>query len=94
MSKTLYEALGPEKAILLFARGAEDKVKFDHTHHCNYGAYELAKCVVEGIKQNKLDLAKSIIDDYQGFDPAHPDPIESFKVPPSPVQDVAKPDGN
>ena len=37
-----------------------------------------------GIKQNHLDLAKFIVDDFADFDPAHPDPIESVDVPPSP----------
>jgi lysophospholipase L1-like esterase len=51
MSKALYEALGPEKSAALFKPG-------DGTHHSNYGSYELARCVVEGIKANKLDLAR------------------------------------
>ena len=49
MSKQLYEALGPANIGKAFQDG---------THHNNYGSYELAKCIVEGIKQNKLGLAK------------------------------------
>ena len=63
--------------------------------HDNYGSYELAKCVVEGIRQNHLELAKFLVDDVPAFDPAHPDPIENFKVPASPTSAAtAKPDGN
>ena len=78
MSTTLYEALGQEKSWLAFSGG------HDPTHHSAYGAYELAKCVVEGIKASKLDLAHYIADDFKGFDPAHPDPPDTFQLPPSP----------
>jgi lysophospholipase L1-like esterase len=92
MSKPFYEALGPEKSKLAFARTGPDKV--DNTHHDNYGAYELAKCIVQGIKDARLDIAKFIVDDFKSFDPAHPDPVESFDVPPSPVVTIKKPFGN
>src|SRR5205085_3320963 len=82
MSKTLYEALGPQPSIQLFEHVGNDLSKFDATHHSPYGAYELAKCVIEGIKAAKLDLAKSIVDDYTPFDPAHPDSVDTFDVPP------------
>jgi lysophospholipase L1-like esterase len=86
MSKTLYESLGPEKSGALFKAG-------DGTHHNNYGAYELAKCVVEGIRQNKLDLVKFLAADGKPFDPAHPDPIEAFAVPASPLRTTVTPEG-
>jgi lysophospholipase L1-like esterase len=66
----------------------------DPTHHNNYGSYELAKCVVMGIKSAKLPLAKSIVDDFTGFDPAHPDAVETFLMPASAQTDAAKPEGN
>jgi len=69
MSKVLYEAWGPEKSILAFSTPR------DGTHHNNYGSYELAKCIIEGIRQNKLDLARFIGDDAPVFDPGHPDPL-------------------
>jgi len=81
MSKTLYETAGPEKAIMLFEHTSP--TKFDHTHHSPYGAYELAKCIVQGIRDDKLGLAKFIVDGLPPFDPAHPDSEESFKVPPT-----------
>jgi lysophospholipase L1-like esterase len=80
MSVAFYEALGPEQSALAFSGGR------DLTHHSAYGAYELAKCVVEGIRANKLALATHIVADYQSFDPAHPDPPESFAVPASPAK--------
>ena len=83
MSKTLYEALGPEPSIQLFEHNPE-LTKFDGTHHSPYGAYELAKCLIEGIKRDKLELASHVADDVPPFDPAKPDPVAGFRVPPSP----------
>src|SRR5262245_38399330 len=87
MSKSLYEALGPQKSALAFKEG-------DGTHHNNYGSYELARCVVEGIKANKLDIAKFLANDVKAFDPGRPDPLEYFKIPASPLRSEVKPPGN
>jgi lysophospholipase L1-like esterase len=67
----------------------------DGTHHNNYGSYELARCVVEGIKGNKLDLAKHLATDVKAFDPSKPDDVKTFVMPASPMRDpAAKPEGN
>jgi lysophospholipase L1-like esterase len=81
MTTTFYEALGPAKAPLAFSGHGD---KRDPTHHDNYGAYEIAKCVVEGIKANHLDLAKFLVDDVPAFDPAHPDSPDTWTLPASP----------
>jgi lysophospholipase L1-like esterase len=93
MSKTLYEALGSEPSIQLFEHAGDSK-KFDATHHSPYGAYELAKCVIEGIRQSRLDLASHIADGVPVFDPAKPDTAADFKVPPSPVFTKQRPLGD
>jgi lysophospholipase L1-like esterase len=80
MSKQLYEALGPEKSALGFAAPGG---KVDNTHHNNFGSYELAKCIVQSIRDQKLPLAKFIVDDFKPFDPARPDAPETFAVPAS-----------
>ncbi len=85
MSAQFYEAMGPKDSAKAFQDG---------THHNNYGSYELAKCVVEGIKQNDLGLAKSIVDDFTSFDPSKPDPVAAFDIPASPQSSATKPDGN
>ena len=80
MSIPFYEALeahGPEFSRKAFAGQ-------DNTHHDNYGSYELSKCIVQAIREQKLPIAKFIVDDFQGFDPAHPDAVETFAVPASP----------
>src|SRR6185369_15910243 len=84
MSTKFYEALGPEKSKLAFKEG-------DGTHHNNYGSYELAKCIVEGIREQKLPLAKFLTSDVRPFDPSRPDPLESFQIPASPVMNNIKP---
>ncbi len=84
MSKVLYRAPGDDL----------DRAFQDGTHHSGYGSYELAKCVVEGIRKNNLDLARFIVDDYQSFDPSRPDSFDGFDVPPSPMGTNLKPDGN
>jgi lysophospholipase L1-like esterase len=63
MSIAFYEAAGADAP----------KILADGTHSTAYGGYEFAKCIVMGIKQNKLDLASFIVDDFKDYDPAHPD---------------------
>ena len=84
MSRVFYRALG-DKIGLAFQDG---------THHNNYGSYELAKCVVEGIKQDKLPLAADIVDDFGDFDPANPDDVTTFQMAASPKASAVKPLGN
>ena len=84
MSRVFYRALGPE-----IKRAFQDG-----THHNAYGSYELARCVIEGIRQDHLDLARFIADDAGVFDPAHPDPVDQFHIPPSPGLTTIKPEGN
>jgi hypothetical protein len=38
---------------------------------------------VQAIRDLKLPLAKFIVDDFKGFDPARPDSPETFAVPAS-----------
>lgn len=87
MSKPFYEALGPEKSKLAFKEG-------DGTHHNNYGSYQLARAVVEGIKLAKLGITKYLVKDLPNFDPSHPPMPESFNLPPSPLVTEVKPLGN
>jgi lysophospholipase L1-like esterase len=72
MSDTLYESAGADAG----------KILADGTHSTAYGGYEFAKCIVMGIKQNKLDLAKYIVDNFKDFDPAHPDSAAELDLGP------------
>jgi lysophospholipase L1-like esterase len=84
MSRVFYQALGPDIG----------KAFQDGTHHNNYGSYELAQCVVEGVKKDNLPLAQMISDDFKGFDPAHPDALATFTMPVSPRKSAVKPLGS
>lgn len=86
MSKAFYEALGKEKSGIAFKEG-------DGTHHSKYGSYELAKMIVEGIKENNLPIAKYLIK-MSKFDPNKPDSFDAFAVPASPTAPTAKPLGS
>jgi lysophospholipase L1-like esterase len=83
-SGVLYRALGKEL----------DHAFQDGTHHTNYGAYLLAKCVVQTIRDLELPLANEIVDDFAGFDPQHPDTLKSVSIPVSPHLDLSKPAGS
>lgn len=100
MSKTFYEALGPEKSVRAFVHypahtfpDQEQPLK-DDTHFNAYGAYELARCIVSGIKANKLGLAKYLAGDTTDFDPARPDNVETWSLPASPFATLVKPAGS
>ena len=100
MSKIMYVAWGPEKSIKAFVHfppntfpNQKEELK-DNTHFTSYGAYELAKCIVNGIKQNVPSLAKFLKPNLPSFDPAHPDSFENFALPASSFIDSVKPDGN
>jgi len=100
MTKTFYEALGPDnskKAFVIYPANSfpdQPQAFNDNTHFNGYGAYELAKCIVEGIKANNLNIARFLIDNLIPFDPATPDVPEAFSLPLSPKSSVVKPDGN
>lgn len=86
-SKALYEALGKDESGRLFKDG-------DGTHHNNYGAYEIAKIIVQSIRDQRLSLARFLIKGLPKFDPKKPDAFESFAIPPSPMVTNLKPLGN
>ena len=91
MSIPFYEALGPEKSALAFAAPGG---KVDNTHHNAYGAYELAKGVAQAARAQKLGFARFLAPDFTGFDPARPDPVADFTLPPDPVVTNVRPLGD
>ena len=100
MSKLLYEAWGPEKSIRAFVHypagtfPGQDKELKDDTHFNSYGAYEIARCVVKGIRAGVPALAVYLKKEIPQFDPARPDALESWQLPASPFVATKKPDGN
>lgn len=88
MSVQLYETLGVTKAPLAFNDSGKDA-----THHNSYGAYQLARCVTESIRQSSLPLAARLAK-QTAYNPAQPDPVEQFVLAPSPQVSHLRPDGN
>lgn len=100
MTRTLYETLGVENSKKAFVQypagtypGQKDDLK-DNTHFNPYGAYEIAQCVVEGMKQLDLPLTQYIRNDYKTYNPANPDSFASFKWIECPFIEITKPEGN
>jgi len=89
MSVAFYEALGPARSPAAFSAGGKDL-----THHNNYGAYELAKCIIQGVRKERLPLTRFIADDLPDFDPGHPDAPDTFRLPASPLRSNVAPTGN
>jgi lysophospholipase L1-like esterase len=100
MSKAFYEALGVENSKKAFVHypagsfpGQTEDFK-DNSHHSTYGSYQLAKCIVQGIKDNNLDLAKYLKHGIPDYNPASPDSFKEWDLPISPLFEAIKPDGN
>ena len=100
MTKTFFETLGFEdskRALVHYPANSfpgQEKELADNTHFNPYGAYEVAKCVVMGMKQLDLPLAKYLRPEWQDFDPAQPDDWRTFKWAPARTVEIIKPDGN
>ena len=100
MTRTFFETLGYEnskKALVHYPANTfpgQDKPLADNTHFNPYGAYEIAKMVVMGMKQLNLPIVKYLRSDWKDFNPAQPDDYNKFVWYNSVQQDVAKPDGN
>jgi lysophospholipase L1-like esterase len=100
MSKTMYEAWGPKESIKAFVHfpantfPGQTKALADDTHFTPFGAYEISKIIVKGIRENVPALAKFIKPGTPNFDPAKPDNFSSFYWPNSPSTASVKPDGN
>lgn len=100
MSKLMFEAWGQQESINAFAHfpagtfPGQTKPIADNTHFRPFGAYEVARLVLKGVKDSNIGLADFIKPDVRIIDPAKPDFIASFYWPLSPVKETEKPDGN
>lgn len=100
MTKTFFETLGFEdskRALVHYPANTfpnQPKDLADNTHFNPYGAYEVAKCVVMGMKDMNHPLIQYLRPDWQDFDPAQPDDWRTFQWAPSPMLENQKPDGN
>ncbi len=99
-TRILYETLGIDNSKRAFVHYPantfpnQPNALEDNTHFNPYGAYQIAKCVVEGIRQLNLPITKYVRNTYIPYNPAHPDDPDKFTWYPSPYFEVIKPDGN
>jgi lysophospholipase L1-like esterase len=99
LSKTLFEAMGEAGTLHAFVHypahtfpdQAEDLK--DNTHFNSYGAYELARAIVEDMRTQRLPLARYLRSPLAPFNPAHPDAFAAWKLPPSPSVTAVTPYG-
>ena len=97
LTKTFFETLGYEdskRALVHYPKEMYGRELADNTHFNTYGAYEVAKCVVMGMKQLNLPVLQYLRADWQDFNPAQPDDWKTFKWAPSRISENVKPDGN
>ena len=100
MSTVFYETLGEEgskRALVHYPANTfanQEKPLADNTHFNPYGAWEIAKMVVMGLKQIQSPLANRLRADWQDFDPAWPDDPNQFVWQMSSGSNLTKPDGN
>jgi lysophospholipase L1-like esterase len=99
MTAQMFQAMGNEpskKAFVHYAAGTfpgQQVALKDDTHFNSYGAYQIAKCIVNGIRSNHLALEKYLLP-TPVFDPTKFDSFADWKLALSPKNSVIKPDGN
>ena len=111
-TKTLFEAMGEDgcrNLLVHYPAGSfpwQEKAFADNTHFNPFGAYELSKLIVMGLKQIGSPLVSYLKADWQDFSPSQPDVRTDDGVFPSPAvgkffpwpesifNDNRKPDGN
>ncbi len=100
MTRTFFETLGFEgskKALVHYPANTypgQDKALADNTHFNPYGAYEVAKMVVTGMRRLQLPVVDGLRPDWQDYDPSSPDSPETFVWYDAKALDTQKPDGN
>ena len=100
MTKTFFETLGYEgsrHSLVHYPANTfsnQPKALEDNTHFNPYGAYEVAKMVVQGLIDIGSPLAKYLLPGWTKFSPSEPDSWQDFRWTFGNKADAAKPDGN
>lgn len=100
MTRTFFETLGVEeskRALVHYPAKTypgQQTAFEDNTHFNPYGAYEISKMMVEGMKSLSLPIVKYLQSDYHSFSPSNPDDWRTFHWNDAPFVDIVKPDGN
>lgn len=100
LTRTFFETLGFEaskKALVHYPANTfpgQDKALADNTHFNPYGAYEVAKMVIQSLISLQLPIASHVRNDFTPFDPSVPDNPDTFVWYPAQRFETKKPDGN
>lgn len=101
MTRIFYETLGVEESkhcLVHYPAGTypgQAKAFEDNTHFNPYGAYEISKMIVMGMKQLDIPVVNHLRPgEFDEYSPAKPDDWHLFHWNDSPFLEVAKPDGN
>ena len=100
MTKSFFEALGFEdskRSLVHYAANTfpdQPKDLADNTHFNPYGAYEVAKMVVQGFYDLQLPITRYLREGWTPFNAAKPDSWQDFKWTFTRRADATKPDGN
>ena len=70
------------------------KVLKDDTHFRAFGADQIARCIVQGIRDQKLPIAADIREDVPTFDPSKPNDPAKYDLPESKPSQIVKPEGS
>lgn len=98
MTTDMLEAYGPSDSTKFFvhypAGAYSDDALKDDTHFNPFGAFEVAKCIIMGLKNIKSPIVDNLRDDWKDFNPEKPDDWQEFVWVDAPSIDSLKPDGN
>ncbi len=101
MTRELYEAMGPEASKQAFVHypantyPGQMKALADNTHFNPYGAYQIAKCVIQGLREQNIGFVRFLRPEFPAdYRPSEPDKREDFHWTDSHKTDFVKPDGN
>ncbi|WP_411275228.1 rhamnogalacturonan acetylesterase [Daejeonella sp.] len=100
MSTVMFESMGEKESLLAFVHFPANSYPgmpgpmADNTHFRPYGAFEVSRLLVQGVRNEILDLARFIKKEVPVFKPDMPDAYLDFYWPESPSRDGTKPAGN
>lgn len=100
MTRTMYQSWGNNASVKAFVHypastfPGQTKPLADDTHFNSFGANQVAKCVIYGIKKLNLEITQYLNTSMSNFDPEKPDDFKDWSLPMSTRFEIEKPDGN
>ncbi len=100
MTREFFETLGLEnskRSLVHYPANSypnQAKELADNTHFNPYGAYEVSKMIVMGLRRLGLPIVNQLRPDWHDFQPTAPDDFNTFVWYPSILNGITKPDGN